>query len=189
MSDTIRTFIAIELPDNIRSFINKIQEDMKSYGFKMRWVRPESIHITLKFLGDINKADTEKITEAMSQAAKGRPPVSLRVKGIGVFPGIKRPRVIWMGLNGDTFPLIELQKAIDENLGKLGIPKEKRPFKGHLTLARAKGNIDSKKLLDAMKAFGAFESETFIADKVILFKSDLKPTGAVYTKLGSCPLP
>jgi len=185
MSDTLRTFIAIELPESIISFISRIQKEMKSYGFKVKWVRPENIHITLKFLGNIHKADVEKIGGVMPEAVKGSPPISLSAKGICVFPGIKRPRVIWLGLKGQTFELIELQKVIDDALENIGFPKEGRPFKAHLTLARVKGNIHSKKLLDVINKFGESESETFTADKVILFKSDLKPTGAVYTKLHS----
>jgi len=183
MKNTIRTFVAIPLPESIITFIRKLQDGIRDYGFKARWVRPENIHLTLKFLGDIDKSDTEKIGDAMSDTVKVHPPLSLAAKGIGVFPGIKRPRVIWMGLKGDTFPLIELQKTLDRNLHEVGFPKESRPFKGHLTLTRIKGHIDSRKLLDAMESFGNLESETFAADQIVLFKSDLKPTGAVYTRL------
>ncbi|QTA86433.1 RNA 2',3'-cyclic phosphodiesterase [Desulfonema magnum] len=185
MPDTIRTFIAIELPSDITAHISDVQKRLKTFGFKMRWVRPENIHLTLKFLGDINKADIEKVGNAMTHAVKECTPLSLAAKGIGVFPGIKRARVIWTGLKGDIHPLIELQKNLEGNLEGIGFPKEKRPFKGHLTLARAKGNMDPQKLLDAINEIGNSESETFFADKVILFKSELKPTGAVYTKLMS----
>lgn len=183
MKNTIRAFIAIPLPESILSFIRKIQGGVRDYGFRARWVRPENIHLTLKFLGDIEKSQTESIGDAMSDTVKTHPPLSLAAKGIGVFPGIKRPRVIWMGLKGDTFPLIELQKKLDSHLHDIGFPKESRPFKGHLTLARIKGHTDSRKLLDAMETFGELESETFAADQIVLFKSDLRPTGAVYTRL------
>jgi len=183
MSDTLRTFIAIPLPENVISFISGIQERVKAYGFKASWSRPEGIHLTLKFLGDIDSGDAEIAGEAMSQAVKESLPLSLAAKGLGVFPGIKRPRVIWVGLKGDTFPLIELQKKIEEHLKAAGFPKEDRPFRGHLTLARIKGETDPKKLAEAMKKFGEAESETFTADQVVLFRSELKPSGAVYTRL------
>ncbi len=188
MSDTIRTFIAIELPGNIISSIRKVQEGIKSYGFKVRWVRPENIHLTLKFLGNINEADTEKIGRAIFDAVKEYPPISLAAKGIGVFPGVKRPRVIWVGITGQVEPLIGMQKTLDDKLEAIGFPKENRPFKGHLTLARVKGKIDSKRLSEAMKEFQEFEAEPFTADQIILFKSELKPTGSVYTKLLSASL-
>ncbi|MBU4288720.1 MAG: RNA 2',3'-cyclic phosphodiesterase [Proteobacteria bacterium] len=183
MPDTIRTFIAFKLPKNIISYIRKIQEDIKSYAFKVRWVNLENIHITLKFLGNINYTDIERISETIITSVNGYAPISLEVKGAGVFPNIKRPRVIWVGITGEIKKLTGIQKDIEQNLEKLGFPPEKRPFKGHLTLGRIKGKIDPKKLLDAMKKFEKFESELFIADKIFLFKSDLKSTGSVYTEL------
>ena len=97
MSNTIRTFIAIELPEKIIYTIGTVQEEIKSYGLKIRWVRPENIHLTLKFLGDIQAADTEKVARAISRIGYGYSAISLAVKGIGVFPGIKKPRVLWLG--------------------------------------------------------------------------------------------
>lgn len=188
MSDIIRAFIAFELPERIISSIRNVQDGIKNYGFKVRWVRPENIHLTLKFLGDIEEADTEVVGGTISEAVKGYGPISLAAKGIGVFPGIKRPRVIWVGLTGQMESLIDLHESLDENLETIGFPRENRPFKGHLTLGRAKGNIDPKRLFDAMEEFKGFESETFVANQIILFKSELKPSGAVYTKLRSVSL-
>ena len=183
MPDTIRTFIAFKLPKNIISSIRKIQEDIKSDAFKVRWVNLEKIHLTLKFLGNINYTDIEKVSESIINTVNGHAPISLAVKGAGVFPGIKRPRVIWVGITGEIEKLIGIQNDIEENLEELGFPREKRPFKGHLTLGRIKGKINPKKLLDAMKEIERFESELFIADKIFLFKSDLKSTGSIYTEL------
>lgn len=183
MSNTIRTFIAIELPEKIIYTISKVQEEIKSYGLKIRWVRPENIHLTLKFLGDIKTADTEKVARAVSESATGYPALSLAVKGIGVFPGIKKPRVLWLGISKQLDLLTALQKTLDEKLEAMGFPKEKRPFRGHLTLGRIKSVIDPKTLHDVLKEFIQFESEPFFADRIILYKSDLKPNGAVYTKL------
>jgi 2'-5' RNA ligase len=183
MSHIIRTFIAIELPEKIIYTIGKVQKEIKSYGLKIRWVRPENIHLTLKFLGDIKKTDTEKVARAVSESVTGYPPISLAVKGIGVFPGIKRPRVIWLGVSNQLDTLTVLQKTLDEKLEEIGFPKEKRPFRGHLTLGRIKSKIDPKTLNTVLKEFIQFESERFFADRIILYKSELKPKGAVYTKL------
>lgn len=183
MSNIIRTFIAIELPEKIIYTIRKVQEEIKSYGLKIRWVRPENIHLTLKFLGDIQEADTEKVARAISESVTDYSAISLAVKGIGVFPGIKKPRVLWLGISKQLDLLTALQQTLDEKLEAMGFPKEKRPFKGHLTLGRIKSKIDPKTLHDVLKKFIQFESEPFVADKIILYKSDLKPKGAVYTKL------
>ncbi len=183
MPDTIRSFIAIELPETVIATVREIQNSLKARNLKMKWVRPHNMHLTLKFLGDIKLADVENIGREMSRAAKSYWPFSLSAKGLGVFPTIKRPRVVWAGLRGDMAALIDMQKDLENRLGKIGFPKEGRPFRGHLTLARIKGRIDSKSLLDSMSEIGHFESPVFDADELILFKSELKPTGAVYTKL------
>jgi len=179
----IRTFIAIELPEEIIYTISKVQEKIRSHGFKIRWVRPENIHLTLKFLGDIKEADTEKVARAVSESVTGYHPILLAVKGIGVFPGIKRPRVLWLGISKQLDLLTALQRTLDEKLEAIGFPKEKRPFRGHLTIGRIKDKIDPKRLHGVLKEFTQFESEHFFAHRIILYKSELKPKGAVYTKL------
>jgi 2'-5' RNA ligase len=188
MSKTIRTFIAIEIPRNIIHKIRELQEGIKGYGFKIRWVRPENIHLTLKFLGDVEALRIGDIAEAASKTVKGYTPISLKAKGIGIFPGIKRPRVLWVGLTGQLESLMGLQKTLDENLKVLGFPGEKRFFKGHLTMGRIKDKIDVKKFSDALMAFRSFETDEFTAGQIILYKSELKPSGAVYTKLASASL-
>lgn len=183
MSDTIRTFVAIELPPKIVASIDNIQESFRSYGFKVRWVRPSNIHLTLKFLGNVKAAETGAIGRALLSAVNGFEPLSITAKGVGVFPGIKRPRVLWVGVGGQINQLIQLQQSLDQTLADIGFAKEKRAFKGHLTMGRVKGNIDPRRLLEAIKAYAGYESEPFVVDKMILFKSDLQPKGAVYTKL------
>ena len=185
MSKTIRTFIAIEIPKTVIYRIRELQDAIKAYGFKIRWVRAENIHLTLKFLGDIEEIKINEIAEAVSKTAEKHSPISLKAKGIGVFPGIKRPRVLWVGLAGQLEALVKLQTTLDENLIVFDFPKEKRPFKGHLTMGRIKDRIDVKKLGDALMAFRRFESETFTAGQIILYKSELTPSGAVYTELAS----
>lgn len=182
MSNTIRAFIAVEIPEKIISSIGKVQERLKDHKLKVRWVRPKSMHLTLKFLGHIPEEDTEKVGGVLLETVKGYSPLSLKAKGMGVFPGIKRPRVIWVGFAGQLETLVRLQKTLDEKLETIGFPREKRPFKGHLTLGRIKTRIDPKKFGDVLRTFSIFETETFTADRIILYQSDLKPSGAVYTK-------
>jgi len=193
MTGKIRTFIAIELPDNIIDAIGNMQKKIKRYGLKMRWVKPENIHITLKFLGDINPEMIQSIESCLEQTCKKNNPIQLLSKGIGVFPGLKRPRVLWAGIDGDTDILKKLQQSLDDLLSTTGIAKEKRPFKGHLTIGRFKGErfkgqTDSKKLIAVIREFSEFETKPFTADKIILFKSELKPDGAAYSKLATAPL-
>ena len=185
MPDTFRAFIAIDLPESLKSFLSEAQEALKLYGFRVKWVRPQNIHLTLKFLGDTATADTDKIADAMTLAARNCPIVSLRAKGIGVFPNVRRPRVIWAGLNGQLETLANLQQTLDAHLADLGFARDTRAFKSHLTLGRVKGKIASDKMKAAIDKLKEFESESFVTSQIILFKSDLRPTGAVYTKVQS----
>ena len=115
----MRAFVAIELSEKVISFIRKVQGDLKSYGFKVRWIPPENIHLTLKFLGNIHEEDIKKVGEAIIKSVKGFEPVSLTAKGIGVFPGIKRPRVLWIGMGGEINLLRQLHTSLDENFEKI----------------------------------------------------------------------
>jgi len=154
----------------------------------MRWVKPENIHITLKFLGDIHPEMIQPIANCMDRCGKEHHSVQLFSKGIGVFPGLKRPRVLWAGINGETNALRAIQEQLDEHLGSIGVPKENRPFKGHLTIGRFKGSPDSKKLVSVIKEFSIFETKSFSAETLSLYKSDLTPSGAVYTQIAAAPL-
>ena len=183
MSGTIRTFIALELPPAVISLFQEVQQDLKRLKIRARWVRPENIHLTLKFLGDVNPDDIDKIGTAMAGAAIDCPPVTVSVRGIGVFPGIKRPRVIWVGLGGDTQSLLALQSRLEQNLAGAGFPKDKRSFKAHLTLGRIKHTANPAVIRRMLMDYARLSAEEFTFNQVILFKSDLKPSGAVYSKL------
>ena len=183
MSETFRAFIAIDLPESVRSFLSKAQEALKLYGFRVKWVRPQNIHLTLKFLGNTATADSDKIAAAMALAARNCPGVSLAAKGIGVFPNVRRPRVIWAGLNGELEILANLQQTLDAHLADLGFPRETRAFKSHLTLGRVKGKIASDRINAAIDKLKDLESGSFEINQIILFKSELRPSGAVYTQV------
>ena len=183
MQQTIRTFIAFELPPAIISLLREIQHKLKRLKLGARWVRPENIHLTLKFLGDIQPGDVERIGVAMADAVSEFGPIALAVRGIGVFPGIKRPRVIWVGIGGDTQALFALQTRLEENLVPLGFPREKRAFKAHLTLGRIKHAGNPEIIRQMTDEFTDLRSEDIILKQLILYKSDLKPSGAVYSQL------
>ena len=183
MPSTIRTFIALELPPSVISLLEKVQEDLKSMRLRAKWVRPENIHLTLKFLGNINPGDIDKIGGAMIAAVDDFAGLTLVARGVGVFPGIKRPRVIWVGLGGQIQSLFTLQRVLEDNLAGLGFKKEKNPFKGHLTLGRFRQTVNPNTIRQIMREYANLYSEEFTARRIILFKSDLKPTGAVYSQL------
>jgi 2'-5' RNA ligase len=188
MGEKLRAFIAISLPEPVLQGIVTAQETLKRSGLKIRWVRKEGIHLTLKFLGDIDRDSVEKISEAMERATGSFSPFTLWAEGIGVFPNLRRPRVAWVGLSGDIEILRALQRDLESQLSGLGFPKEKRPFKGHLTLGRVKGRLDGIKLQEALEDLGDFRTESFTAQSLVLFQSELRPDGAVYSRLAEVPL-
>ena len=188
MGQNIRSFIAIGIPETILQAIGKAQETLKGYDLGIRWVRKEGIHLTLKFLGNIGWDDVEEIQVAMKEAAKDFSPFTVRAEGIGVFPDLKRPRVIWVGVSGEVEGVRALQKDLESRLNGLGFPREKRSFKGHLTLGRVKGRLDVARLTKALEVLEGFRTESFTAQSVVLFQSDLRPNGAVYSKLAEVPL-
>jgi 2'-5' RNA ligase len=183
MEGTLRAFVAFKLTDGIIGQAKALQDALKDHGLKLKWVKPQNLHLTLKFLGDIPEADVAAIGAALRASTGDEAPLKLTIQGMGVFPGIKRPRVLWIGLGGEVDRLKEIQARIEDQLEAAGYRREKRGFKAHLTLARIKGAVAPDRLLRAIQAVGGFEPQPFEARRVILYKSDLRPTGAVYTPL------
>lgn len=185
---TIRAFLALDPPPEVLRKIADIQAEIRgSIRGAVSWVRPEGIHLTLKFFGNVAQADTEAISAVVDEYAAAAGPFDLEAKGLGVFPGLKRPRVLWIGIGGEVEQLIALQKAIDQGLEMRGFPREERPFRPHLTLARIKSPQGLGGLDGALAARGALSAGKFKATGLTLFKSNLAPKGAVYTILGHFP--
>jgi len=189
---SIRTFVAIELDAGvlrrIGSLLERIQADMPS-GL-VRWVRPQSIHLTLKFLGDVEEDRLETLAATLQAACKDHAPFSLSIHGMGVFPNPKRPRVVWIGVDEPTGALQRLQRDVERAIAPLGFPTERRPFSPHLTLGRVK---DGRKPAE-LEALGQYAARARVlvgdmaVDTVYLMRSDLSPAGAIYTELATAPL-
>ncbi len=185
MGDRIRAFIAIPLPREVIDQARDLQQQLRQEGLRMRWVRPAAIHLTLKFLGDIDPNQVVDIEKAIEATANSTGPLALAAKGIGVFPTLKKVRVLWMGISGETSLLLECHQNLDVQLALMGLRQEKRRFNAHLTLARAKGRLDPHRLVRCMETIGGFEAVPFTGRQITLYQSDLKPDGAVYTRLAS----
>ena len=183
MSETIRSFVAIELPEHVISMLRGVQDDLRRNKFRIKWVQPDNIHLTLKFLGNVDSNDIDGITAAMSVAIQGCGPITLCAKGVGVFPGLKRARVIWIGLGGQVQRLSEMQGKLEKNLAEIGFSEENRSFKAHLTIGRFKSSVNPKVIGPILQKYSAIQSEEFILNQIVLFKSDLTPSGPVYSVL------
>jgi 2'-5' RNA ligase len=183
----LRSFIAIELPDDIRQALGRVQGQLKRDLVGVRWVQPASIHLTLKFLGDIRPEQVQPIAAAAAGAVEGEPPFSLGLSGLGAFPGPRKPRVIWVGIVGDVERLGRLQARLEEALEPLGFPAEHRPFRPHLTLGRIKDPRRPPDLTRALADVTVPTCNSFDVHEILVYKSDLRPTGAIYTKLQHLP--
>jgi 2'-5' RNA ligase len=144
--------------------------------------------LTLKFFGDISAADSENIGKAVKKQAACMAPLLLKVGKMGVFPDWRRPRVLWLGITGDTERLTELQNKLEADFELLGFARENRPFRAHLTLGRIKALLDAAQIGEAMKKYAGFTTGEFLTAELILFQSKLTPQGAIYTKLATVPL-
>ena len=190
---TLRTFIAIELDEGLKDNLGRLQDRLReqmSPG-SVRWVRPGSIHLTLKFLGDTPLDKVEEVNGALVEAAADASPFSFTVAGLGCFPNSRRPRVVWVGLLEPTGCLDRLRDAVEARVAPLGFPTERRSFKPHLTLGRVHRRASKSELAEigavvAASSIGTVDEMAVSA--VSYIRSDLKPSGAVYTTLIEAPL-
>ena len=180
-----RLFVAVELPDDVKQGLAGLQRVLRPYFEDATWVRPEGLHLTLKFLGETPEDRIPAIRGACERAVRSFPAFSLELRGVGVFPDWRRPRVLWVGAHSADDPLVALQSAVERALEPLGYPPETRPFVPHLTLARVKRSHPAavQKFLEREKAALERSYGVVRVDRVTLFESRLHPQGAVYTPL------
>ena len=190
--EQIRSFIAIELPDGAKKMLRQLQSQLKTGGqFPVKWVDPESIHLTLKFLGNVSSDTIETITNEIEESARGIAPFQLEVKGLGVFPNPHRTQVIWVGVSGELETLSRLQQRIESRLAPLGFPPEARKFTAHLTLGRVRERAtpqERQSLGQLITATGFESGFSFSVDSVQLMRSQLTSAGAIYSRISSARL-
>lgn len=189
--EQIRSFIAIELPDELRLALSRLQHDLKTAALAAKWVDPQGIHLTLKFLGNVRTDRIQEIIRIMEQSARGIPPFQLEAKGVGAFPNLRRPQVLWVGISGQLDQLQRLQQRIESNLVPLGFAVETRGFAAHLTLARLRHQASSEEGVRLGQLLAAAKFETaypIMVNSVSLMRSQLTPESAIYSRLGSVAL-
>lgn len=183
----IRAFIAIDIPDDVRARISRVTHNLRQrlHAYPIRWVPPKNIHLTLKFLGDVSEHNLRLLTHLLAGEIKTHRPFEFSVGTLGAFPETRRPRVIWIGVEAPG-ELLALQRGIDYAVAKLGYAREHRPYQPHLTLGRVSRNASSSDV----RAIGHVLQDINIgflgsarATEVHLYRSDLQPQGAVYTRL------
>jgi 2'-5' RNA ligase len=183
----MRSFIAINLPDTVKSDIDEISNRLRDGSPPARWVPAANVHITLKFLDEIRDDQIGPVTQAIGKAVKGTGPFEIALGGFGVFPNPRQARVFWVGIESGVETLKELAHAIDRQVHELGFPLEKRGFSAHLTLARLRQPGPADQLL-AMAGEIPYRSEPIPAARIDLMRSVLAPGGAQYSILDSVAL-
>ncbi len=191
--NAVRAFIAIELP---RVTLDALADTQTRLGHhvppdSVRWVKPDNIHLTLKFLGQVPTAQTDAILTALKHAVAGLRVFPFEVMQAGCFPNARRPRVIWIGVDEPTGALVTLQRTVEATVAPLGYPSEPHAFRPHLTLGRTARDVkpaDLRKLGEVVTAAKVGLLGHVHADEVVLFQSDLAPGGSTYTALGRVPL-
>ncbi|MCX6029765.1 MAG: RNA 2',3'-cyclic phosphodiesterase [Chloroflexi bacterium] len=191
--EILRTFIAIELDEPLRLALGRVQAKFKRLAppGSVKWVALDGIHLTLKFLGDTPASKMAEIAAALKAACDGFAPFEFTVEGRGCFPNFRRPRVVWVAVRDKGQVIEKLQAAIEKHVAPLGWPTEERGFSPHLTLGRVTKGADAASEAAVGQAVGKSVVEQIGVQRVtsvILIKSDLRPTGAVYTTLVSVPL-
>src|SRR3989442_13691831 len=181
VSDVVRTFICIEIPESIKERISELQTTLRQINAQVSWTKPSNIHLTLKFLGAVEVSRIERVREAVERAATGISPFEVEASGAGCFPSPRSPRVLWIGLSAVPESVKQLYANIEDELAREGFPREKRKFSPHLTIGRIRTPHNSAQVAEALIASG-FTPETFGRTEVIVMRSDLKPTGSIYTR-------
>jgi 2'-5' RNA ligase len=187
----LRLFIAVEIPAEIQQNVSKETAKLRrSLESLVRWVPAENLHLTLKFLGDVAPSNVEFLMQMLRQEAQAVPCFNIQLTGLGSFPSLKRPRVIYIGIQAPA-ALDMLQRGIESASRRLGYESEERSFSAHLTLGRVKQNVtatDQQKIRRAIESTQVDLLGSARVDSVHLYKSELKPNGSVYTRLYSAPL-
>lgn len=178
----MRAFIAIPLPEAIRKGLEEVSGRLSGEGLRGSYARSEAIHLTLKFLGDIEERQVDAIGDRMETACRPLAPFSLRIGRLGVFPDLTRPRVVWVGL-APSDPLEELHRSLEAELAGLGFPPRDRPFKPHLTLLRLKSRHNTRVLAEMCARQDLPDFPPMKAGQLTLYRSILHPQGARHTKL------
>ena len=183
MSNTIRTFIAITLDSEIQQALAQAQDHLKRLDCNIKWVKPENIHLTLKFLGDVKLKKIDKVRQTLENLFKRAGPIKMELTQLGAFPNIERPRILWIGLKDDNRQIARLCSTLEEGLGKIGFKKEEKPFSPHITIGRIRSPKNLNLLAEAISNYSLPVDLKQTARNITFYKSILTPTGPIYEPL------
>jgi RNA 2',3'-cyclic 3'-phosphodiesterase len=183
----IRTFIAIPLPDKLKQDVDKLIVGFKPLADGISWVRAANLHFTLRFLGDIESDSVPDLKQSIESQLAGFGQFKICLSGLGCFPDLNRPRVVWVAAAGDIEKMKELAGKVESACRQADFGSADKPFAPHLTIGRVKFPSGLEKLIGNLKT-AKFETDSFTVEKIIIFKSDLTPRGPIYNALGEISL-
>jgi len=181
--ETIRTFIAVELPQEIQDGLQKLQSDLRISMPDVRWTKHSNIHLTLKFLGDVQVSRIDSISRILGDVADQFSPFTMGLAGIGAFPNSRKPRIVWAGIEKGADRLVEMAKMIESSMQKVGFKREKHPFRPHLTIGRIRQLRNPEIMRETLDRSLVGELGEFAVDRISFIKSQLDPAGSIYTTI------
>jgi 2'-5' RNA ligase len=182
----MRAFIAIPLPQEIKTFLANIQNQLKTSGADVKWVAPDNIHLTLKFLGEKDDEKIKQVIVILEEIAKDKKQFTARLASLGAFPEIASPRVIWVGIDRGNENSKLIAAELEERIAAIGIPKEEKGFSSHITIARTKSSKSMDNLVKELNLYAdkfGQEKAEFNVNQIVLYKSTLTPKGPIYQAL------
>jgi RNA 2',3'-cyclic 3'-phosphodiesterase len=190
MSETWRIFAAVELTPEIKNRISETARQLADRGWDARWVKPDNMHMTVKFYGDTSAEIVPRLQDELRSAISGLTAFELDVSGVGAFPNARQPRVVWLGIEDPSEQLLPLKSAVERASGAAGLEEEDVPYKPHLTVARLspRFRVGGQESVEALDAVGDFEPIRWTVTDVTLFQSKLQRGGSVYTEIERFPL-
>jgi len=193
MAETLRAFVAIELPPLAKEHLREILAHLRrAVPAGIRWGNPEGIHLTLKFLGNVEAQQVPALQHSLERAVRGQQHFTLHLQGLGAFPNLRAPRVLWVGLVGEVEALRRLHRRVDEELVALGFASEERKFAPHLTLGRVRERLskwEAERLSASLESIAVDSGLEIAATGVSLMQSTLLPSGAVYGQIAEVAFP
>lgn len=190
MQRLVRTFIAVELSPEVRGSAAKLIERFRKTAAKVRWVENRNLHLTLKFLGDVESVELPKVIDTVKQAVAGINAFDLHYRGAGAFPDDENPRTIWLGVDDGAPQIIEVHRRVEDALDQIGFRAENRRFRPHVTLGRVRDTRHAKRdLKDLLAQYADFEGGISLVDELVVFSSELNEDGPHYEPIGHVELP
>lgn len=184
----LRSFVALGIGPDVRRRLAAAQQELNAAKASVKWVPAANLHLTLKFLGDIAEDRVPSIMGALAAAAQDIQPFDMRVRGLGAFPNLRRPRVVWAGVDEGSEQATQLAQAVEREFVSVGLEREKRHFSAHITLGRVRSAAGVSALAALIEKQAGTDFGTVQVRGIVLMKSELRPSGAIYSVLDELPL-